>query len=216
MENYHDSYHKQEQQTLSLNPFISAWLHPKQTARYMMNVKSTGFAILVMSIGYIGTLLSGVMDVGISVWGMILLCVILAPISGVIGTALSALVAWLFGKLFKGTATFSELFKVMSLATIPFITLIPFYLIWLFTSPDSLLIWDYTGPTPWIYWPATLASIVSSIWSFVIAVGAVAEAHQFSNWRAFFTLLIPGLIFGVIAFVLIFIVIIGMVGISMM
>ena len=57
-----------------------------------------------------------------------------APIAGVIGTAISALISWLFGKLFKGTGTYSDLFKGLSLTAIPYIVLVPLYIIWLMTS----------------------------------------------------------------------------------
>jgi len=50
----------------------------------------------------------------------------------------------------------------------------------------------------------------------VISVGAVAEAHQISNWMAFFTIFIPSIILFVIFFVLFFIIMIGIIGIGMM
>ncbi|MGE7674887.1 YIP1 family protein [Lysinibacillus sp. NPDC094403] len=142
-----------------------------------------------------------------SPWLIILLCVILSPISGIIGTAFAALVTWLFGKLFKGTAKYSHLFKGLSLNAIPFIVLIPFYLIWLFTSPESLMDPNFAGPYPWIFWLATLLTIAIGIWAIVITVGVVAEAHQISNWMAFFTILIPSIIFFVLIFILIIVLI---------
>ncbi len=59
MENFNDT---QNEERPKMNPFISVWLHPKQTARYMINEKSIGFAILIMSIGYIGSIMSGLTD----------------------------------------------------------------------------------------------------------------------------------------------------------
>jgi len=68
---------------------------------------------------------------------------------------------------------------------------------------------------PWIFWPTILVTIVVSIWSFVISVGVVAEAHQISNWMAFFTIFIPGIILFVVLFVLFFIILIGIIGVGM-
>ncbi|MGE7114480.1 Yip1 family protein [Lysinibacillus sp. NPDC047702] len=216
MENYNDT----QQERPKLNPFLSVWLHPKQTARYMIDEKTIGYAILILSIGYIGSLLSGLIDQefipDFSPWVLALLCVIFAPIAGIIGTGFSALLAWLFGKLFKGTGTFSDLFRGLSLTAIPFIVLIPFYIIWLMTSPESLLDANFIGSFPWIFWPTMLVTIVVSIWSFVISVGAVAEAHQISNGMAFLTIFIPTIILFVIFFVLFFIIMIGIIGIGMM
>ncbi len=158
MENYKDT----PQDRQNVNPFLHVWMHPKQTARFMIDVKSTGFAILVLSIGYIGSLLSGLIDSNfmpeLSPWIIALFCVILAPIAGIIGTAISAFIFWIFGKLFKGTATFSGLFKALSLSAVPFIALIPFYLIWLFTSPESLMDANFIGSIPWIF----LANVISN------------------------------------------------------
>ncbi|MGE7093310.1 YIP1 family protein [Lysinibacillus sp. NPDC048646] len=216
MENYNDT----TQERPTVNPFLNVWMHPKQTARYMIDVKSIGFAILVLSIGYIGSLLSGLIDSNfmpeLSPWIIALFCVIIAPIAGIIGTAFSAFITWLFGKLFKGTATFSALFKGISLSAIPMIVLIPFYLIWLFTSPESLMDANLAGSAPWIFWPTTLATIVAGIWSFVITVGVVAEAHEISNWKAFFTIFIPSCILFIIFFVLIVVLFIGLIGVGMM
>ena len=168
MENYNET---SQEERPRLNPFLSAWLHPKQTTRYMINEKSIGFAILILSIGYIGSLMSGLIDSelfpDLSPWILALLCIIFAPIVGIIGTAISALVTWLFGKLFKGTGTYSDLFKGLSLTAVPYIVLIPLYIIWLVTSPDSLFDPNFIGDMPWIFWPTVLATIVLFI-AFVI------------------------------------------------
>lgn len=216
MENYNET---PQQERSKVNPFLSTWMHPKQTARYMIDAKSIGYAILIMSIAYIGAMLTGLIDsdflLNVSPWIIVLFCMILAPISAIIGTAFSTLIFWLVGKLFKGSATFSEMFKGLSLAGVPFIALIPFYLIWLFTSPESLMDANYMESAPWIFWPSILMTAVTSIWSMVITVGVVAEAHRFSNWKAFFTVLIPSIVGVIILFILLIIIFIGIIGISM-
>ena len=60
-----NKYHEHEQQTPRLNPFVSVWLHPKQTAAFMMEYKSLGFAFLLVSLGYIGAMFSGLIDITI-------------------------------------------------------------------------------------------------------------------------------------------------------
>ncbi|CAM5297345.1 YIP1 family protein OS=Lysinibacillus sphaericus OX=1421 GN=LS41612_14630 PE=4 SV=1 [Lysinibacillus sphaericus] len=74
---------------------------------------------------------------------------------------------------------------------------------------------NYMESAPWIFWPSILMTAVTSIWSMVITVGVVAEAHQFSNWKAFFTVLIPSIVGVVILFILLIIIFIGIIGISM-
>lgn len=210
MNNFNDPYEKEASSFTKLNPFLSAWFHPKQTARYMIDAKSIGYAILVLSIGYIGSLLAGVTANDLPIWGIVLICLILSPIVGTISTAISAGIFLLFGKLFKGTGAFSDLFKALSLNAIPFIVLIPFYIILLIVSPESLIITDFETALPWTFWATNFVTIVISIWSLVITVGAVAEAHRFSNWKAFFTIIIPTIIFGIIIFAIIAVIIVGL------
>ncbi|MGN4125589.1 Yip1 family protein [Lysinibacillus sphaericus] len=216
MENYNET--TQERQ--KVNPFLNAWIHPKQTARYMIDVKSVWYAILIMSIGYIGLMLTELIDkesmLDFSPWLIILFCIILSPISGTIGTAISAFITWLVGKLFKGTASYSDLFKGLSLTAIPYTVLIPLFIIWLFISPESLMDANFAGSVPWIFWLSTFATVVVAIWSVVISVGVVAEAHQFSNWKAFFTIFIPSIIIFIIILVLVLVIFIGAIGIGMM
>jgi len=215
MEDYNDT----PQARTKLNPFLSAWIHPKQTARYMIDEKSIGFAILIMSIGYIGSTLSGLIDPefsDFSPWLMALLCVIFAPIAGIIGTCLSTLIFWLFGKIFKGTGAFSDLFKGLSLTAIPYIVLIPLYLIWLITSPETLMNTSSIETIPWLLLITGFVSFVLAIWSLVITVGVVAEAHQFEIWKAILTVIIPSITLFIIFFVFFIILMFGIIGFSMM
>lgn len=218
MENLDDPYSKGEQETPKLNPFTSVWLHPKQTAAYMMEHKSMGYAILLFALGFIGALFSGLIDSeiypGMAVWLISLLAIIVFPIIGIIIAFIHTGILLLFGKLFKGTATYQGMFKSLSLTSIPSVVLIPFYLIWLFTSPESLMNPDYAGTMPIIFWPTILLTIAMSIWGFVIMIAVVAEAHQFSNWRAFFTVFIPGVILFILFFVLIVIILFGLIGVG--
>ena len=107
------------------------------------------------------------------------------------------------------------MFKSLSLTSIPSIVLIPFYFIWLFTSPESLMNPEFAGTMPIIFWPTILLTIAMSIWGFVITIAVVAEAHQFSNWQAFFTVFIPGVILFILFVILIMIIVFGLIGAGM-
>lgn len=202
-----------------LNPFLSIWLHPKKTARYVLNNKGIGYAIFIICLGYIGSMCSGLIDSQlypmIPMWGIILLLLILSPILGIISNAFNALLIWLFGKIFKGTGTYKEIFQSTALVSIPFVVLIPFYFIWLFINPNSLFYADFEGN---IIFPifVIILTIAVVIWCFVITVATIAEAHQFSNWKAFFTILIPSIIVFIIVFAIIFVLAIIFIGIAAM
>lgn len=179
----------------------------------MVDAKSIGYAIFVLSIGYIGSLLAGMTANTLPIWGIILLCLILAPIIGIISNAISSAIFLLVGKIFKGEGTFSELFKALSLNAIPFIVLIPFYLILLIVSPEVLMI-DFEGSLPWTFWATNFVMIVVSIWSFVITIACIAEVHRFSNWKGFFTLIIPSIVIGIIVFGIIALIIVSLFSVS--
>ena len=185
-----------------LNPLLTLWLHPKKTTRYVLDKKSLLYVILFLCLGFIGSGFTGFIDWDIypefPLWGILLITLILSPILGIISTAFSALCIWLIGKIFKGKATFQQTFKAISLSAWPFIILIPIYIIWMLVDPNSLFnISIHFGIISII---GILFTIVVTIWSIVIAICAIAEAHQFSNWKSFFTLLLLTLIIFIILF----------------
>lgn len=198
-----------------LNPLLSVWLHPKKTTRYVLNNKGIGYAIFIICLGYIGSMCTGLIDAQlypmIPLWGIFLLLIFLSPIIGLLSNAFNALLIWLFGKMFKGTGTYKEIFQSTALICIPFIVLIPFYFIWLFTNPNSLSYATFDGN---LIFPVLviILTIATMIWSCVITIATIAEAHQFSNWKAFFTILIPSIIIFIIVFVIIFVIALIVIG----
>ncbi|RTQ92815.1 hypothetical protein [Lysinibacillus telephonicus] len=60
-----------------VNPYFSVWLHPKRTTRYILQNKSFFFTMIIISVGFIGILLSLLVDSELyptlPIWGIILL-----------------------------------------------------------------------------------------------------------------------------------------------
>ncbi|WP_042477340.1 Yip1 family protein [Bacillus ndiopicus] len=187
----------------TLNPFLSVWLHPKQTARYMIDHKTLGFAAVILLVCSIISLPVNLLGWGEPVsLGSVISMAIFSPIVTILGVAFSVLIIWGIGKLFKGSSTYADMFKAMSIVSIPSIILSPFYLIWFIVEPEVMLYYDYLPPYPAFFTVIALLSFIILIWGFVLSVGVVAEAHRFSNWRAFFTLMVPVTILFVILFTL--------------
>ncbi|MFC5559962.1 Yip1 family protein [Ureibacillus thermophilus] len=189
-----------------MNPFITIWRHPKKTTRYIIKEKNYFYIIIFLSLGYIGSTFTGFIDLGSDVdflplWALVLFTVILSPIFGIIGNAFSALGVWLIGKIFSGKGTYGQMFKAASLSVWPMIMLIPIYLLWMWVDPDSLFYFSNSDYS-FISIIALLFTIAAFIWSIVIYIGAIAEAHQFSNWMSFFTILI----FLILLFIIFFII----------
>lgn len=190
-----------------LNPFLSVWLHPKQTARYVIEQKSLFYVIMLIIFGYIAGAFSGFLDTALYpdfsyIW-IFLIAIILSPILGIIVMFITTGIVFLVGKLLKGTGSFWDVFKASSLSSIPSIFTGPVYILWMFASPESFFFVNELSAIAVI---GTILIITISIWSIVILVAAIAEAHQFSIIRSIITLIILTIllfifIFGLIAII---------------
>ncbi|RNC98458.1 YIP1 family protein [Lysinibacillus halotolerans] len=197
-----------EQEQQNLNPFLSVWLHPKKTARYVMDHKGIPYSLFIIIIGYIGVFCASIIDTELypffPIWGILILLIFCSVFFGIISNAFYSLIVWPIGKMFKGVGTYQEIFKGLSLISIPYVILIPFYIIWMFTDPYSLFTPDVEGSSLLLVIITLLLTVVVTVWCIVISVAVIAEAHQISNWKAFFTLLIPTVIFTIL-FIIVFI-----------
>lgn len=196
----------------NFEPLKEGWLHPQLTARHMIDHASRKYFIFLISITTIANSIVNATETDIyptiPVGLLLILIVVLSPLAGFISVGFSALMAWLFGKILSGTATFNEMFRAMSVVSIPLFGALPFALAWMifepqsfFASSDSYV--EVTG----ISSIAGIAIMVFSIWSIVNTVAAIAEAHRFSIGKAFCTLLIQIILFIVVFVGLYFVII---------
>ena len=197
-----------------LNPFLTVWMHPKQTARDMIDNKPLGFIFVLIAIGSFAAFGSGYvnseLDDTLSVPILVILSLFLGPLVGIIIMFIYSGILFLVGKLLRGTGSFWDIFKAGALTYIPSMVTGFFYYIWMVFSPASYFSMYETSAFSII---VPLLSFVFGVWSIVINIAALAEAHRFSNWRAFFTLLIPFII--VMIFIFVIIAIIGIAFFSM-
>lgn len=215
---------REKQTTEQVNPFTAIWLKTRKAVRYTIEAKSMGYAILLVVLAGIGTGLMGLQSSGLNdtvpTWLFLIGTILLFPVVGLIGTAITSAVYLVVGKLFKGRSTYPEMFKAIGAALIPYIWLAPLLLLWILIAPetyfaDPFMMVEPSGAaiaTSLIY---GLFLIVISIWSIVIQSKAIGEAHQFSSWKGFFTILIPGLLIGLIIIVVAFLFFILLVGSGM-
>lgn len=206
-----------EQEDIKLNPLLTVWLHPKKTARYVIENKGFPYTLFIIAISYIGVFCSSVIDTELypflPIWGILLLLLILSPILGIMSNAFYAVIIWPMGKLFKGIGNYQEIFKGLSLTAIPFIVLIPFYILWMITDPYSLFYTDIEGSLVLPLF-TILLTIAASIWSFIISIAVVAEVHNISNWKAFFVLFIPSVLFTILIIIVVIILALIIIGFS--
>lgn len=189
-----------------MNVFLSVWLRPKETARYIIEEKSMSYVITILTIGYVGLLLSNLWESNLEMNPILLLilCLILAPILGYVSNSIAAWAFYYVGQIFNGVATYKEMFKALSISSIPNIVLLPPYVLWLFNHPQSLMNEQYIGPIPFYFLPTLLLTYVITLWTFGINVAAVAEAHELKIWKALVTVLLPIIVIVIILTLILF------------
>ncbi|MDN7228064.1 Yip1 family protein [Planococcus liqunii] len=205
-----------------VNPFTGIWLKTRETVRYVIEEKSMGFVILLMILSGISSALVGAFDSEMNqmmpVWGIILGSIIAGPIFILLVYAIMAGVYFITGKLFKGTGTYTELFKAIGVAAIPQIWLLPVYLIWVLAAPatyfaEPLGTSGGAGELVITLVGSVLITVVT-IWSIFINAKAIGEAHRISSWKGFFTIMIPSIVIGIIIVAIVVLIAILFIGFS--
>lgn len=187
-----------------MNILSSVWLSPKKTVRHMIEHRLLRLAIgLVLVAGFFATFMPTV-DPGaygleidealatepLSFVGL-LVSGLLSSVFALIMMFISAGFIFLFGKLFKGQGTYWDVFQATALATIPTIVIGIIGFVWAALNINTFNNGDALSPMMITY---SVVSLVLGVWSIVISIATLAEANRYSNWRAFFTLLMPTLI----------------------
>ncbi|TAA72437.1 Yip1 family protein [Planococcus salinarum] len=191
-----------------VNPFTDIWLRTRETVRFVIERKSTKYIILLIVLTGFASGLVGLMNTRSAdrePWAAVLQALITGPIGSAFGYFIGAAILVLVGRLFKGTATYPEMFKALVTAQIPQIWLLPLLIIWAFASPATFFAdrMDVAGNP--IVVIMSLVMAVVSIWTFVIVCKAVGEAHGVSSWKGFFIVLIPGVIITIFVVIIIFV-----------
>ncbi|WP_203247757.1 YIP1 family protein [Sporosarcina beigongshangi] len=190
-----------------LNVWTAVWLRPKEAARYAIDFKPMRFAIILALIAGIFDMLNGASqnDLGdtMSLTKIFVVAIIMGPILGIIGWWISAGIATIVGTWLGGIGRFEELKKAFAITFIPVIV---GGILWI---PDLLLLGQslFTedtiitgGKFIWLLFSGTISFIIG-VWGFVISIMAIAEAHQFSAWRGFWTVVIPAILIFIVVFI---------------
>ncbi|TWT09331.1 Yip1 family protein [Planomicrobium sp. CPCC 101079] len=192
---------KEKSHYKQINPFTAIWVRTRETVRYVIEEKTTGYALMIIVIAAVINALLGTFDPQLNgalpLWASLLIGCIIGPIAGIAGVAILSALYLLIGKMFKGVSTYSEMFKAIGTTSIPSIWFAPIFLIGNLAAPDVMLGETGADTSPITFVIAGLvgiASLVLGIWSLIIQSKAIGEAHRFSSWKGFFTLLIPGVV----------------------
>ena len=180
----------------NINPFTAIWTRPHAAVRHVIEEKSAGFIFLLIVLAGFGAGLLSTLDSeqAFPIWGILLGALVLGPIGVVVSTAIGAAIYLVVGKLFKGEAAYTEMFRAILTSQIPQIWLIPVIILWMLLLPETYFLQSDELP----FADPDLLSLVFiiilgivSIWTFFIQCKAVGEAHRLSAWKGFFIILIP-------------------------
>lgn len=209
------------------NIFIAIWSAPREAIKSALLTMSFWKIVLISFLGALGASIivnfdaaslavisdeiGNVKDYEMpSIVYELFIAILSALATLLIASPIMALVYWLFGKLFKGTGTFMDLFKGSMLAYVP-LSIIPIVIIiWLVISPETFYgVTESSSAIGSLFMALAMAIVVLTfIYTIVVTIVMVSEVHQFSKWRAFFTIVIPTALITVVLVVIILIIVV--------
>lgn len=185
-----------------MNPWKTIWLQPRMTVRYFLeegNPKHPLYIVLLM--GFLSFLTTALMNAGeepMSYFGTIIGALIGGTISSFISWWISAgLIYFVAAKILGGVGTYKQTRFAYAYGLLPLV--MGQLVLWF---PTAIILGNkaFADPvflssfqTGWVVF-FTFVYIILSIWSFVTMLNAVSEAHQFSRWRGFFSVILPGIL----------------------
>lgn len=182
-------------------PFVTIWTRPRDTVRQALGVRPMGLIYVLIIAATVLQILVNAYDENLVFEFTPTLTIIAIVLGAGLGLVGWVFIAWMYrivGRWFGGRGTAGEMRIGLGIAYIP--TLVAS----VFAMSGVLLLegmyYSQTGVTFSIM--ASVVSIVFSIWAFVTQVKAIAEVHEFSAWRGLGTLLITGVIIGIVAVIL--------------
>ncbi|MER1986982.1 MAG: Yip1 family protein [Solibacillus sp.] len=188
-------------------PILSIATKPRETIQLLLQYKSFRYFIIVGLIGTFASQLGGFIGTKyprpLTLGDIVLSSMANSVLFFFLATAFSAGMYKFFGLIFKGKGSFKDLFKVVSLATIPYIWILPLLLFWMQLSPETYFVFsqEMTMEEMIIRFTGGGVFLIFTIWSAVITIVGVSEVHKISKWKAFFVSIIGFVIIVALLFV---------------
>lgn len=185
-----------------LDPWWSMWIYPRATTRQILCHGRTKVETLLAAAFGIAVTVTLATTVTIPeskpVWIIVPLSLLAGPLLGLAYLSIGSILVSAVGRFLGGFGTRQELRTSLAWSFLPYLQT---QLLWI---PELALMGaeDFRSDTPkmdaWLdaqpiavlsFFFAYVAILtLLSVWSFIVRVKAVAEAHQYSSWRAFLTL----------------------------
>ncbi len=202
-----------EVQAKPLNPWLSIWVKPRETMRWIVDTDPTRQVVLLAVLGGIAQFLDRAagrsLGDTLSVSVILIIALFVGSIGGLISLHIGgALLRWT-GSWFGGQATSEEVRAAIAWSSVPTIWAL---LLWI---PELMLFEEelFTTATPRIDANPLLlffllgfaaVEVVIGIWTIVVFLKCLGEVHRFSAWKALGATIIPGLILLGVVFACVF------------
>jgi hypothetical protein len=189
------------------NPWLTIWTRPRATIRGIVETKP-GYGVLRIALLYsLFTAFSQLQSYTMAPRefrpGMLgLFCLV----GLLVWAPLIFLMGWLYagvGRWLGGQATAREMRAAISWPLVPMLTTVPLWLVVYVVFAKTIF-----GSEPF-FLPSNsslflaslvvmMVQVVLSIWGFVLMLKTIGEVHRFSAWKALGTILLAGLVAGVV------------------
>ncbi|MCY8235043.1 Yip1 family protein [Priestia endophytica] len=193
--------------TRDQHPFLGMLKSPKQTLTSLFYDARFLWAFLILWLGGISgiTIISRLQNVGeeTSLLTILLSVIIGGFVMGVLGWFLFSILYMFFGSLFGGRGDFSHIqiataYSLTPLAANTILTIIPLlFLQEHFFQVQSNTLSTFSSITLLVF---SIIEGVVLLWSFILTVASVSEAHRLSFGKSFLTVLFSWIIVLVILF----------------
>lgn len=168
--------------TFNLNPLKSIWMHPKNTMRHILNAYPSRLVHTLAIAGAFTRVVTFAIN-WYQWWIMIIVWFSLAIFSGLFMLYfLGGLLKWT-GSWLGGKGTYQEIRSAIAWAQLPVIC---FFIL------EMVVLWIVKGDSGSLFYTTLL--FITGLWSAIILLCCLSEAHQFTFFRAFINYLISSLI----------------------
>jgi len=186
------------------NPWLSIWRKPEKTIEHLLNQESNQHIWLISGLFSFSIALPVLVGLGHYKWidkyswQTAILVIGISFLGSILYVHVGAHILSHIGRWFHGSAKPNEVRTALAWSSIPLVIAIPFWL------PSTFLVWSTTNNinvtsniissllSLWILFIAIPCKYIVNflyIYSFALLIRMLASVHQFSKWKAFFTIL---------------------------
>ena len=175
------------------NPWFSMWVRPRATMRQILDSDPRRMVhVLALLAGMTGSLQAHIpvpVSGMIPLYGIFILKMVIGALGGLLFLYLFGFLLRVTGRWLDGQGDFVAVRAAIAWASIPKIwSALLFLPLIVYLGQEALnidavtLIWEPGGLL--LMLPIGLIAIVAGVWSFVVLLKCLAEAHRFSAWHA--------------------------------